>query len=652
MPIDTNMKILLVEDTPIMRRMEIKILKQLGYEEILEAGDGKEAIEKLQTQPDIRLVISDWNMPIMDGFELLLWIRSTEPFSKLPFLMASGHADKKYVNKAMANGASGMVTKPFSPDELKMVIQEAFGIKQEAAPAKSPVQQRSTDGKTLLRVAHIQITDHLALGVLKSQIATGQKSPHSFALETCCMPNWNLVQAALEKSEVDAACILIPAAMDLYNYGVPLRLTLLTHRNGSIMVRNKLGDYRKPYAQFFKHKTFFIPHKMSIHNMLSHKYFSEMGLRPGVPGKEAVNVLFDVVAPINMPEFLADNTNACGFMVAEPIGSRAINAGIAEKQFLSSEVWNNHPCCALVFRQDVLQKYSDSVHEFTEMLVESGRFIQQNPEASSEIAVDFLDPQKKLGLNPALIKNVLTQPGGIRTDQLFPVLQDLEVMQRYMSEKMGVGAMINLEKFVDTQFAEAACKPPALVEKPETETITIRTTDSPVQPQSLPAAQAIARNAEAAMLQTTVVAAREGKYLVFKLDAERYGLPIMDVREIIGMIPITPMVLAPRHVKGMVNLRGNIIPIVDLRLRFNLPGREYNERTCIIVVEIAAVGGSQPTGIVVDSVSEVAEIAENVIQDAPEFGSAVDATYIIGMARLSSGVAILLDIEQVLTTSA
>ena len=212
--------------------------------------------------------------------------------------------------------------------------------------------------------------------------------------------------------------------------------------------------------------------------MLSHKYFSEMGLRPGVPGKEAVNVLFDVVAPINMPEFLAENQNASGFMVAEPIGSRAIHAGIAEKQFLSSEIWDNHPCCALVIHQDIIQKYPDTVHEFTEMMVESGRFIQESPKISSDIAVAFLDPQKKLGLNPSLLMNVLTQPGGIRTDNLYPVLEDLEIMQRYMVEKMGLGTLVNLEKFVDTRFADIACKSIAPVEGDKKEVVAIQSVAS------------------------------------------------------------------------------------------------------------------------------------------------------------------------------
>ena len=184
MALDFKMKILLAEDTPSMRKMEIKILKQLGFEQIIEAGNGSEAVEKLQAQPDIKLVISDWNMPGIDGLELLQWMRAHKDFAAIPFLMASGQGDKKSVQIAVEAGASGTVTKPFSPDEMKNTIEECFGIKKEPAAAPAPVAQRADDGRRFLKVAHIQITDHLALGVLKHHIEIGKKIPHGFALET------------------------------------------------------------------------------------------------------------------------------------------------------------------------------------------------------------------------------------------------------------------------------------------------------------------------------------------------------------------------------------------------------------------------------------------------------------------------------------
>lgn len=640
-----QIKILLVEDAPTMRRMEVKILSQIGFTDVVEAQDGEEAVGKLSESSGIQLVISDWAMPHKDGKELLSWIRANDALHKLPFIMATGQGDKQHVQEAMDAGASAVVAKPFSPDELKNRIYEIFGLKTAAAVPK-PVQATTTDGKRILRVAHIQITDHLALGVLKHHLAAGKVQSQTYALETSCLPNWNLVQDSLEKGEVDAACILAPAAMDLYNYGVPIRLVLFTHRNGSVMVRTRSAEYNKPYQQFFKHKTFLIPYKMSIHNMLAHKYFTEMGLRPGISGKEAVNVLFDVVAPIHMPEFMAESANICGFMVAEPIGSRAVAAGIAERQTLSSDIWDNHPCCVLVFRKDFMDKHTDTVHEFTEQIIDAGHFIAENPSPAAEIAVAFLDPQKKLGLTPGLIQKVLTEPKGIRTDNLYPTLEDLDVMQRYMTSRMNIGAMIDLEKFVDLRFADEAFKRKGLTEKrkqPEGETISLSTSVAGLEADILASAGG-SRDA----LERKIQVSREGKYLVFRLAEERFGLSIMDVREIIRMMTITPMVRTPPYVKGVINLRNKVIPIVDLRIKFGLPPADYQERTCIIVVEVASVGGSVNIGVVVDSVSEVCDVTDDQVQDTPDFGTSIDTAFILGVAKLSSGVTLLLDIEHIL----
>jgi len=354
MGVDTDIKILLVEDAATMRKMELKILKQLGFNNVIEAVDGQAAVETLQNDQEIQLIISDWAMPNMDGYELLGWIRNSDSFKTLPMIMATGQGDKAYVSKAMEAGANGVVAKPFTPDELKIRIEAAFGIQQKKTAPADTAPKVNAEGKVRLKIAHIQITDHLTLGIMKHQINSGEWQTDHFELETICMSGWNPVQSALENGEVDAAFILAPTAMDLFSYGVPIKLVMFSHRNGSICVRNSAEPYRKPYQQFFKHKSFFIPHKMSVHNILSHMYFTQMGLKPGVAGKEAVNVKFDVVPPIKMPEFLADNPESCGFMVAEPIGSRAMASGIAEQQFLSSEIWDNHPCCVAVFRDEFI----------------------------------------------------------------------------------------------------------------------------------------------------------------------------------------------------------------------------------------------------------------------------------------------------------
>lgn len=147
------------------------------------------------------------------------------------------------------------------------------------------------------------------------------------------------------------------------------------------------------------------------------------------------------------------------------------------------------------------------------------------------------------------------------------------------------------------------------------------------------------------------VAAGETKYLTFELAGEEYGVEVLKVREIIGLIPITRVPRTPDFVKGVINLRGKVVPVVDLRLRFSLPEAEYTERTCIIVVDVHGHTGKVLMGIVVDSVSEVLSISEKEIEPTPSFGVQVNTDFILGMAKIKGDVKTLLDINKVLTSS-
>lgn len=144
-------------------------------------------------------------------------------------------------------------------------------------------------------------------------------------------------------------------------------------------------------------------------------------------------------------------------------------------------------------------------------------------------------------------------------------------------------------------------------------------------------------------------AEKEGKYLTFQLAEEGYGIGILKVREIIGMLPVTPVPQTPGFLKGVINLRGQVIPVVDLRLKFGLMEEEYTERTSIIVVEVKGQSNNIPIGIVVDTVSEVINIQAQEIEPAPTFGSSIDTNFILGMAKTEGGVKILLNIDQVLS---
>jgi purine-binding chemotaxis protein CheW len=143
---------------------------------------------------------------------------------------------------------------------------------------------------------------------------------------------------------------------------------------------------------------------------------------------------------------------------------------------------------------------------------------------------------------------------------------------------------------------------------------------------------------------------RAGKYLTFTLGNEEYGIGILKIREIIGMLPITAVPRTPVFVKGVINLRGKVIPVVDLRLRFKMEEIDYIERTCIIVVEVEGKSGQVVIGIVVDSVSEVLSIKKEEIEDTPAFGAHLNTDFIQGMAKIEGGVKILLDIDKVLSS--
>jgi purine-binding chemotaxis protein CheW len=152
------------------------------------------------------------------------------------------------------------------------------------------------------------------------------------------------------------------------------------------------------------------------------------------------------------------------------------------------------------------------------------------------------------------------------------------------------------------------------------------------------------------IIDRTIKAAtdKEGKYLTFSLAGEEYGIGILKVKEIIGMMPVTTVPRAPSYVKGVINLRGKVIPVVNLRLKFGMEEVSYTERTCIIVVEIRGRRESVLIGIVVDSVSEVLNIRGPEIEETPTFGTGTETDYILGMAKMNGGVKILLNIDQVL----
>ncbi len=142
-----------------------------------------------------------------------------------------------------------------------------------------------------------------------------------------------------------------------------------------------------------------------------------------------------------------------------------------------------------------------------------------------------------------------------------------------------------------------------------------------------------------------------GKYLTFELGHEEYGLEILKVQEIIKMMRVTRVPRTPEFVRGVVNLRSKVIPVVDLRLKFGLDSQEDTDRTCIIVVQVARRDHEVTTGIIVDGVSEVLDVAGEQIEPAPSFGTSVDTDFILGMGKVGEKVVMLLGIDMVLAST-
>lgn len=140
---------------------------------------------------------------------------------------------------------------------------------------------------------------------------------------------------------------------------------------------------------------------------------------------------------------------------------------------------------------------------------------------------------------------------------------------------------------------------------------------------------------------------QDGKHLIFQLDGRGYGIPILKVNEIIGLMDITSVPKTPAYIKGIVNLRGKIIPVLDLRLKFDMPARDYDEQTCIIIVNVSFEGEEKQMGIIVDIVSEVFQLSACDIEAPPNYGTHSSDDFLEGVGKIKDKVVMLLNIEKV-----
>ncbi len=306
--------------------------------------------------------------------------------------------------------------------------------------------------KPVIKIGHLCITDHLILGVTNLKLQKGMETFEHCTLESVLKNGWNEVADALTTKALDCALILAPTAMDLFKENEDLKLVLLAHKSGSILVKNKKANIEK--IEDFAGKTVLIPYQLSIHNMLFHKLLSEKGLKPGRTSEAGVDVPLEVVAPFQMPQALEfdEDGEIGGFIVAEPYGSMVIAKGLGEEFCLSKDIWPNHPCCVFVVRDEVIKKHPEAIQEITTSFVKSGLAIDDQPDSASVIGADFLSQDKDV------IKRVLTDPPDrILTGELYPKLEDFETIQKYMMDEMKImTSLIYLNKFIDTAVAEAA----------------------------------------------------------------------------------------------------------------------------------------------------------------------------------------------------
>lgn len=153
-----------------------------------------------------------------------------------------------------------------------------------------------------------------------------------------------------------------------------------------------------------------------------------------------------------------------------------------------------------------------------------------------------------------------------------------------------------------------------------------------------------------ALFEEALVEKQDGKHLVFLLGGASYGIPILTVLDINGLMEITPIPKTPVYIKGVINLRGKVIPVLDLRLKFGMSARDYDKQTCIIIVNVSVDGINKQIGIIVDTVSEVFDIPLTEIEPPPEYGTHGEEGFISGVGKVKGKLVVLLNIEKVLHT--
>jgi len=295
-----------------------------------------------------------------------------------------------------------------------------------------------------LNVGYLPIIDHLILGMTK------EKGLQKSELNIVKKFGWNEIGEAMKSGEIDIAFMLAPYAMDMYYSEKNIKLLLLSHRDGSIVVANKAANISS--LSDFKGKTVLIPFQASMHHVLLHKRLQEEGISVGI-GKD---VTTEVVAPGQIPMMIEYDPDGfiAGYIVAEPFGTMVVNNGLGNVMSLSKEITADHPCCAVVVRDSLIKENPDVIQEFISALVDAGKSVYANVESTIKTAVDFL------GQPEAVVSAILKDPNRrVSMDKLMPKAEEFTYIQNYLMDTVSTPALsgkINVDEFLDLSFATAA----------------------------------------------------------------------------------------------------------------------------------------------------------------------------------------------------
>ncbi|MCK4543592.1 MAG: ABC transporter substrate-binding protein [Spirochaetales bacterium] len=302
--------------------------------------------------------------------------------------------------------------------------------------------------KPTFKIGHLRITDHLILGITKVKLAKGIETFEKCDIETIAMTGWNSIGESLVAGDIDIAFMLAPYAMELFHSGQKITLTQLSHKSGSIIVANKRANIES--IEDFKGKTVLIPYHLSVHHMLFDKLLREKGLTTGMGN----DVVFEVVAPSQIPQMMEwdEDDDIGGYIVAEPFGTQVISAGHGTEFMLSKDIWPKHPCCVVVVRDEIIEKYPEGIAELTQSLVNSGKLAEQKKEVAAKIGASFLKQEV------SVMEKILNDPPDrLSTSELLPIKNDLETIQNYLTNEISaMSGKIDLDKFVDDRFAVQA----------------------------------------------------------------------------------------------------------------------------------------------------------------------------------------------------